>query len=73
MRLDERGLAAAAQTRKVLVRHLNEAIGVRLDARTQHAYFTDLGGSLYRCDLDSGDCTKLFADSSMALTGLTIL
>ncbi|KAL2131085.1 hypothetical protein VTI74DRAFT_5559 [Chaetomium olivicolor] len=73
MKLDSSGQVAASQPKKILVRNLNEAIGVKLDVKNKHVYLTDLGGSLYRCDLEGGNCTKLFENSSMALTGLTIL
>ncbi len=58
---------------EVLVRHLNEAIGLKLDSESGHIYLTDLGGSLYRCNLDGTDKQKLYTSEERALTGICIL
>ena len=39
-------------TPEVLVRHLMEGIGLALDVAGKRIFVTDLGGSLYTCDLD---------------------
>ncbi|KAH8651098.1 3-hydroxyacyl-CoA dehydrogenase [Xylariales sp. PMI_506] len=58
---------------QVLVRHLNEAIGLKLDVEAGHMYLTDLGGALYRCDLDGKNKQKIYSSDDRALTGICIL
>lgn len=58
---------------KVLVRHLNEAIGLKLDPEAGHMYLTDLGGSLYRCALDGSEKQKVYSSDERALAGITIV
>lgn len=58
---------------ELLVRNLNEAIGLKLDLRNGHVYLTDLGGSVYRCNLDGKHKEKLYSDESRAFTGITIV
>lgn len=58
---------------QVLVRHLNEAIGLKLDVEAGHMYLTDLGGSLYRCNLDGTDKQKIYTSDDRALTGICML
>jgi hypothetical protein len=36
-------------------------------------YLTDLGGSLYRCNLDGTDKQKIYSSDDRALTGICIL
>ncbi|KAE8160016.1 hypothetical protein BDV40DRAFT_302671 [Aspergillus tamarii] len=56
---------------RILTRHLHEAIGLRLDKVNKHIYFTDLGGSLYRTDLQGGNKTVIYSGKA-ALTGLAL-
>lgn len=85
-RLDESGMpktvmtasasfTAEVQERKyeVLTRNLNEAIGLKLDVERGHVYMTDLGGSIYRCDLDGGNKERLYLEDSRAFTGITLM
>ncbi|KAG8166195.1 hypothetical protein KVR01_004747 [Diaporthe batatas] len=58
---------------EVLVRHLNEAIGLKLDLEAGHMYLTDLGGSLYRCNLDGSEKQKIYSSDERALAGITIV
>lgn len=58
---------------EVLVRHLNEAIGLKLDLEASHMYLTDLGGSLYRCNLDGSEKQKMYSSDERALAGITIV
>lgn len=58
---------------EVLVRNLNEAIGLKLDIEAGHMYMTDLGGSLYRANLDGSDKQKLYSSDERALAGITIV
>ena len=57
----------------VLVRHLNEAIGLKIDHEAGHIYITDLGGSLYRTNLDGSDKQKLYSSDERALAGITLV
>ena len=44
---------------QILARHFNEPIGLKLDVANGHVYVTDLGGGLYRCNLDGSHKTVL--------------
>jgi hypothetical protein len=68
------GLVAGQAARpNVIVRHLNEAIGLKLDPEAGHMYLTDLGGSLYRCNLDGTAKEKIYYSDERALTGITLI
>ncbi|CAI7652423.1 unnamed protein product [Penicillium glandicola] len=58
---------------EILTRGLNEAIGLKLDSINSHVYFTDLGGSIYRCDLDGNHKEKVYSEEHRAFTGITLL
>lgn len=36
----------------IVARNLHEAIGIKLDKANRHVYATDLGGAVYRVDMD---------------------
>ncbi|KAF2098832.1 YWTD domain-containing protein [Rhizodiscina lignyota] len=40
---------------QILARNLHEAVGVKLDVVDRHVYTTDLGGAVYRFDIDHGE------------------
>ncbi|OLN89318.1 3-hydroxybutyryl-CoA dehydrogenase 2 [Colletotrichum chlorophyti] len=65
--------ASAGGTHEILARHLNEAIGVKLDEENGHIYFSDLGGSIYRCNLDGSEKRKVFADENRTISGIAVL
>ncbi|KAJ0330101.1 hypothetical protein COL922a_012616 [Colletotrichum nupharicola] len=69
------GLLAATGSERfeILVRHLNEAIGVKLDKENGHVYFGDLGGSIYRSNFDGKEKKKLFYDEDRAISGIALL
>lgn len=74
--LDESGLLAPTSSAlkfEVLTRHLKEAIGLKLDTKRGHVYLTDLGGHIYRCDMDGKQKEKIFEDDHRAFTGITLL
>ncbi|RFU24446.1 hypothetical protein B7463_g11894, partial [Scytalidium lignicola] len=74
--LDESGLPPSGPTSKnfeIIAKNLNEAIGLKLDLNNSQVYFTDLGGSIYRCDVDGKHKEKLYSDESRAFTGITIV
>ncbi|KAF7586465.1 hypothetical protein BBP40_008825 [Aspergillus hancockii] len=75
-RLNEWGLPGAISSDKkfeVLTRHLKEAIGLKLDPGNGHVYLTDLGGNVYRCDLDGKHKEKVHSDDYRAFTGIALL
>jgi len=63
------GPAAERKAPDILVSHLMEGIGLALDPQGDRMFFTDLGGSVYRADLDgSNEQTILYAQGN--LTGI---
>nr|XP_036575541.1 3-hydroxyacyl-dehydrogenase [Colletotrichum truncatum]KAF6782130.1 3-hydroxyacyl-dehydrogenase [Colletotrichum truncatum] len=65
--------SSGAKRFEILVRHLNEAIGVKLDKENGHVYFGDLGGNIYRSNLDGSEKRKLFSDDDRAISGIALL
>lgn len=57
---------------ELMDRNFHDAIGLQLDLKNRHVYVTDLGGTVYRYDLDGGNRLKLYDDVG-ALTGITLL
>ncbi|KAJ5529254.1 hypothetical protein N7527_002647 [Penicillium freii] len=75
-RLGEDGLPLSTSSPRgyeILTRGLNEAIGLKLDSINSHVYLTDLGGSIYRCDLDGNYKEKVLFEDHRAFTGITLL
>ncbi|UKZ52378.1 hypothetical protein TrVGV298_006154 [Trichoderma virens] len=76
IQLDEYGrplTGSASAKPEILTRHLKEAIGLKLDTERGHIYLTDLGGNIYRCDLDGRRKEKIFSDDCRAFTGIAVL
>ena len=46
---------AAAKIPQIIFNHLMEGIGLALDLKNARMFLTDLGGSLYRCNLDGSE------------------
>ena len=65
--------AAGSLGYEVLVKNLNEAIGLKIDAWSGHVYFTDLGGSLYRSNMDGEEIERLYHSATTALTGVSFI
>ncbi|CAI7669777.1 unnamed protein product [Penicillium pancosmium] len=63
---------STGNTRKVLARHFNEAIGLKLDTKNNTIYVTDLGGNIYRCDLNGDNKSVLYSDEFRAFTGIAL-
>ncbi|KAF2464421.1 3-hydroxyacyl-CoA dehydrogenase-like protein [Lindgomyces ingoldianus] len=57
---------------QILVRNFHEAIGLTIDAVNKHVYVADLGGTLYRCNLDGSEKTRLCFDESRGFTGISL-
>ncbi|KAK0382134.1 3-hydroxyacyl-CoA dehydrogenase [Colletotrichum limetticola] len=66
-------LSEGSKKYEILVRHLNEAIGVKLDQENGHVYFSDLGGSIYRCNVDGSEKKKIFSDDDRTISGIAVL
>ncbi|KAK0630009.1 armadillo-type protein [Bombardia bombarda] len=47
---------------RILARNLHEAIGLAIDKTSRHIYATDLGGSVYRFNMDGGDRKRFYED-----------
>ncbi|KAK3388872.1 armadillo-type protein [Sordaria brevicollis] len=57
---------------QVLARNLHEAIGLAIDKTTRHIYATDLGGAVYRFNMDGSGKQKFYEDQG-AFTGIALL
>ena len=62
--------AMTRSDREILVRGLNEAIGISLDLRHGALYYTDLGGTVGSAKLD-GSSAKTLLTGQGSLTGIT--
>jgi 3-hydroxyacyl-CoA dehydrogenase len=56
---------------KTLARHFHEAIGLKIDSVNQHIYITDLGGTVYRLNMDGKDKRKIY-ESDSAYSGIAL-
>ncbi|KAK2612289.1 hypothetical protein QQS21_001715 [Conoideocrella luteorostrata] len=56
---------------ELIVRNMHEAIGVKVDPKNQHIYATDLGGAVYRFNMDGGAKKKFYEDAG-AFTGISL-
>ncbi|KAK4191798.1 putative dehydrogenase [Podospora australis] len=57
---------------KILARNLHEAIGITLDKKNRHIYATDLGGAVYRFNMDGSDRRKFYEDEG-SFAGISLL
>jgi len=57
---------------QILVRNLNEGIGIALDLRAGRLYATDLGGTVYSARLDGSD-QKTVLTGQGSLTGIAVV
>ena len=73
--LTESGLLVetSSQKREILTKHFHEAIGLKLDTKNGHIYMTDLGGSIYQCDLEGKKKKVIYSDETRAFTGIGLL
>ena len=56
----------------ILAKNLHEAIGLKVDWRNNHIFATDLGGTVYRFDLDGKNRTRVFESELSMFTGITL-
>ena len=69
----ERGVDPGSRTdAQILVRDLEEAIGIALDLERGRLYATDLGGNVYSAGLDGSDRT-LVLNGQGAVTGIAVV
>jgi 3-hydroxyacyl-CoA dehydrogenase len=54
-----------------LARHFHEAIGLNIDSVNQHIYVTDLGGAVYRFNMDGSEKKKIYETDS-AYSGIAL-
>lgn len=55
----------------ILARHMHEAIGLELDHHAKYIYVSDLGGCVYRYDMDGKNVKKLFEGQGV-YTGIAL-
>ena len=59
---------------KTLARHFHEAIGLKIDSVNHHIYITDLGGTVYRFNMDGSEKKKIYeTDGAYSGIGLAHL
>ncbi|KAK3984384.1 armadillo-type protein [Cladorrhinum sp. PSN332] len=58
----EMGPDGKYRNHKILARNLHEGIGLALDKKNRHIYATDLGGAVYRFNMDGGERKKFYED-----------
>lgn len=68
---DSDGTSMPGKDYDLLVRNLHEAIGLALDEENKHLYTTDLGGTVYRFNLDGKGKVKLY-EGGGAYSGIAI-
>ncbi|OJJ45349.1 hypothetical protein ASPZODRAFT_160231 [Penicilliopsis zonata CBS 506.65] len=56
---------------RLLSRNFHDPIGLSVDTAGEWVYVADLGGSLYRCHITSGEKEKLYQDEGCAFAGIT--
>lgn len=56
---------------ELIARNLHEAIGIKLDVKNRHMYTTDLGGAVYRMNLDGSDRQR-FYEGAGAFAGIAL-
>jgi 3-hydroxyacyl-CoA dehydrogenase len=60
-------------SKMVIARRFHEAIGLKIDGENNRIYVTDLGGSVYVCDLDGKNKMTVYEDDKRAFTGVALL
>lgn len=57
---------------ELIARNLHETIGIRIDQKNRHVDATDLGGAVYRFDMDGGENRRRLYEEAGALTGIAL-
>jgi hypothetical protein len=58
---------------EVLARNMHEAVGIKLDKKNRHIYATDLGGAVYRFDIDGNEKVRVYESEGSVFTGISLL
>ncbi|KAK2008911.1 3-hydroxyacyl-CoA dehydrogenase [Colletotrichum eremochloae] len=58
---------------EMLAGHLDQTIAVNLDRENGHVYFSDLEGSIYRCNVDGTDKKRILSDYERNFAGILVL
>ena len=62
---------AGEVTPEIVARHFSEPIGLKIDTATRKVYVTDLGGSVYEVDADTGKKVAIYSDNA-CYTGIAL-
>ncbi|EWZ29897.1 uncharacterized protein FOBCDRAFT_233025 [Fusarium oxysporum Fo47] len=65
------GASKPGKDYEVVAWGLHEAIGIKLDSKNRRIFATDLGGSVYKFDMDGGNRKKVY-EGSRAFVGITV-
>jgi hypothetical protein len=65
------GPSIAGKDYEIVARNFHEAVGIKLDLIHHHFYPTDLGGAVYRFNLDGSGRGKFYEDQG-SFTGITL-
>ncbi|KAE8155328.1 hypothetical protein BDV25DRAFT_126014 [Aspergillus avenaceus] len=69
--LNRADMGQQSPTVEIISRHFHEPIGLMVDAVHEHVYVADLGGTVYRFDMDGGD-RQVIHDDDNFYTGMTL-
>ena len=64
-------LLSDRQDYDILARHMHDAIGIAIDKVNSHIFVSDLGGSVYRYDVDGTNRQNFFEDQGV-YTGIAL-
>lgn len=70
-KLDESGNLASKH--EIIAQNFDEAIGIKVDAANNTIYATDLGGSVWRTNLDGSEKRRVYEEETASFTGLTLV
>jgi hypothetical protein len=77
VKLDDQGLLVNLSSglikHTILCRGFHEAIGLKVDQGCHQIYISDLGGTLWKCNMDGSEKVKVYEDKSCAFAGLTLV
>ena len=70
-KLDNAG--GVASKPEIIAQNFNEAIGLKVDAKNDSIYVTDLGGSIWKCRLDGTGKKRLYEEEAATFSGITLV
>ncbi|KAK3694907.1 hypothetical protein B0T22DRAFT_477621 [Podospora appendiculata] len=65
------GEGGVLRNHQILARNLHEAIGLAIDKTNRHIYVTEIGGAVYRFNMDGSDKRKFYEDQG-AFAGIAL-